>query len=118
MFLARSRSLAHIEQSQNDFKELMDKLRDQKADFKAQKKFEEVKKVTEFRNSNSPKRSISPEGHSPWKRSKIINEDFEPIVYENMGKISGDVLRYSSLKLNMWLIGMQICFQGATKTQG
>ena len=42
-------------------------------------------------------RSISPEDRSPWKRSKIISEDFEKLIYIEKGKISGDVMREANL---------------------
>jgi hypothetical protein len=45
----------------------------------------------------SPKRSISPEGHSPWKRSKIISEEFDKITYQEMGRVSGEVARESNM---------------------
>ena len=93
MFLGRSQSVAQLQKSQEDFQSLLQKLREQKMQVKDAKKAEDTQRVTEFRKSISPKRSISPEGHSPWKRSKVINEEFDSIKYENMGKTSGDVLR-------------------------
>mmetsp|Transcript_26015 Transcript_26015/g.23032 ORF Transcript_26015/g.23032 Transcript_26015/m.23032 type:complete len:103 (+) Transcript_26015:2-310(+) len=96
-FLLRSRSVNNIisQASTENFHKLMEKLKKQKQDKLIEDKRTKGKEVEINRRSRSTKRSISPEGLSPWKRSKIINEPFEPLKYKNMGKINGEVMRHA-----------------------
>ncbi|CAI2379162.1 unnamed protein product [Moneuplotes crassus] len=92
-FMNRSRSVTSMEEAAIHFQKLMDKLKMQKMETIEEKKRKDYKRTSENRRSASPTRSISPGGHSPWKRSKIISEEFDKVEYKNMGKISGDVAR-------------------------